>query len=198
MRRAAFALLLCSVLAVSAPAAASVTIFDATLTGAQVNPATPSSATGSATVTVNDVLDTVTVNMTFSGLSALATASHIHCCAPPGTNAIAAIPMAGFPSATSGTYSATFDLTNPASWNTAFVTAHGGTTTSAFSYLLSGMLAGDSYINIHDSTYPGGEISGQLAAVPEPSTWALMFIGFGVMGASLRFGRRMPKVEVKT
>ncbi len=26
--------------------------------------------------------------------------------------------------------------------------------------------------------------------VPEPATWAMMLIGFGMMGASLRYGRR--------
>lgn len=196
MKRAALAFICCALTA-PAPAAASITIFDATLTGAQVNPATPSSASGSATVTVNDVLDTVSVNLVFAGLAVPATASHIHCCAPPGTNAAVAIPMTGFPSATSGSYSATFDLTNPTSWNAAFVTAHGGTTGTAFSYLLNGMLAGDSYINIHDSTYPGGEISGQLAAVPEPATWVLLLIGFGAIGTSLHVARRRLEIDAK-
>ena len=35
-------------------------------------------------------------------------------------------------------------------------------------------VAGQAYANIHDATYPGGEIEGQLATVPEPGTAALV------------------------
>jgi hypothetical protein len=159
-----------------------------------VNPPTASTATGSAIVTIDDVLQTLSVDMVFSGLTAPATASHIHCCAPPGSTAMVATQtptFAGFPVAISGAYSHTFDMTLSTSWNPAFITAHGGTTTSAFSDLLAGMLAGNSYINLHNSVYPGGEISGQLRAVPEPATWMTMLFGFGAIGASLRSrGRR--------
>ena len=197
MKRPAFALVVISALMLSAPAAATVTIFTATLNGSQVNPPTASTATGSATVTIDDVLQTLSVDMIFSGLTAPASASHIHCCAPPGTNALVATQtptFVGFPAAISGTYSHTFDMTDPTSWNAAFITAHGGTTTSAFGDLLAGMLAGNSYINIHDSVYPGGEISGQLRAVPEPATWAMMLVGFGAIGMTMRRRRILLQV----
>ena len=29
-----------------------------------------------------------------------------------------------------------------------------------------------------------------VAAVPEPATWAMMLVGFGMMGASMRYRRR--------
>lgn len=32
-----------------------------------------------------------------------------------------------------------------------------------------------------------------VAAVPEPATWAMMFVGFGMMGASMRYRRRFNK-----
>src|SRR5690348_14089795 len=114
MKRPAFALVVISALMLSAPAAATVTIFTATLNGSQVNPPTASTATGSATVTIDDVLQTLSVDMIFSGLTAPASASHIHCCAPPGTNALVATQtptFVGFPAAISGTYSHTFDMT---------------------------------------------------------------------------------------
>lgn len=194
MKIPSFALVALSALALHSPATATVTVFTATLNGSQVNPPTASTATGSATVTIDDVLQTLSVDMVFSGLTAPATASHIHCCAPPGSNALVATQtptFVGFPAATSGTYNHSFDMTDPTSWNAAFITAHGGTTTSAFSDLLAGMLAGNSYINIHDSVYPGGEISGQLSAVPELATWMMMILGFGAIGATLRLrGRR--------
>jgi hypothetical protein len=36
--------------------------------------------------------------------------------------------------------------------------------------------------------------TGTVAAVPEPTTWAMMLVGFGLMGASMRYRRRSPKV----
>jgi hypothetical protein len=199
MKQTALALLFGSALAASAPAAATVTVFTATLNGSQVNPPTASTATGSATVTVDDVLQTLSVSLLFSGLAAPATASHIHCCAPPGTNALVATQtptFVGFPATTSGNYDHTFDMTDVASWNSAFITAHGGSTTSAFADLLAGMLAGNSYINIHDSIYPAGEISGQLHQLPEPATWLMMLFGFAGVGLSLRVQRTGRKLGV--
>jgi hypothetical protein len=35
-----------------------------------------------------------------------------------------------------------------------------------------------------------GAVSGVVAAVPEPGTWAMMFVGFGMMGAAMRYRRR--------
>ena len=53
-------------------------------------------------------------------------------------------------------------MTAPASYNPAFVTAHGGTAASAAAALLAGLEAGQAYLNIHTTTHPGGEIRGFL------------------------------------
>jgi hypothetical protein len=59
----------------------------------------------------------------------------------------------------------------------------GADTTSTFSDLEEGhLLAGRSYINLHTNTYPSGEIRGQIAAVPEPETYALLLAGLGLVG----------------
>lgn len=43
------------------------------------------------------------------------------------------------------------------------------------------------YFNLHTGAFPGGEIRGQIVAVPEPETWALMGAGLLlVAGARLR------------
>jgi hypothetical protein len=167
--------------------------FTATLSGANEVPPVASPGTGSAIVTFDFNANTMRVQVTFSGLTSGDTASHIHCCAPPGVNAGVATTLptfTGFPSGvTFGTYDHTFDMSQGSSYNPAFVTAHGGTATSAELALYDGMLAGDSYLNIHTTNFGGGEIRGFLVAqIPEPATLALF--GFGVLGLGFTARRR--------
>jgi CHRD domain/PEP-CTERM motif len=140
------------------------------------SPPTGSPGTGLASITVDSVLNTMLVNVTFSGLTSGVTASHIHCCVPQGGNAGVATTtptFTGFPSGvTSGTYNHLFDLTQASSWNPAFITANGGTTASAEAVLLAGLASNQTYLNIHTTNFPGGEIRGSLVA-PEPGTFLL-------------------------
>lgn len=162
----------------------------ATLTGSQEVPANGSTAVGSITVTLDLGANLLTVSETFSGLvGGPAAAAHIHCCGPAGINEPVAVPFTGFPNATSGTYTSTFDLTNPVTYNPAFLTANGGTAAGAEAALIAGLEAGNAYANIHDATYPGGEIRGQLHVVPEPSS--LLFMGSGVAGLLGMFRRKL-------
>lgn len=168
------------------PAMAATITFDATLSGANEVPSNSSTATGSALVSLTVV--SLTVNESFSGLIGPATAAHIHCCAPLGTNAQVAIPFALFPAATSGTFGNTFDLTNPLTYTSTFITNNGGSVTSAEAALIFGLDAGDAYVNIHDAAFPGGEIRGQLAPVsaPEPAVLPLLILGLGAIGVVRR------------
>ena len=52
---------------------------------------------------------------------------------------------------------------------------------------------GDIYVDMHTELHPLGEIRGQLgvAAVPEPSTWAMMLLGF--LGVGFMAYRRRNK-----
>jgi hypothetical protein len=83
---------------------------------------------------------------------------------------------------TSGIYnSAIFDTLSTATWNPAFITASGGTAAGAEAALAAGLAAGTSYLNIHTSQFPTGEIRGFLTAstggqVPEPADLALFAI----------------------
>src|SRR4029078_11619966 len=73
--------------------------FTTTLTGDQEVPPNNSTAMGSATEVLNPdpAQATVTVNVTFRGLSADATAAHIHGPAMPGVTAPVIIPLTNFP-----------------------------------------------------------------------------------------------------
>jgi CHRD domain/PEP-CTERM motif len=61
-----------------------------------------------------------------------------------------------------------------------------GTVAGAEAVLVAAVLAGETYINIHTQQFPGGEIRGFLGAVPEPSTWAMMLLGFAGLGFAFR------------
>jgi hypothetical protein len=173
---------------------ATIITFHASLSGPAESPPNASPGTGFTTVTLNTLANTLEVAVSFSGLLGTTTASHIHCCtAVPftGTAMVATTTptFPGFPlGVTSGTYDATLDLTMASSYNPAFVTANGGSVSTAEATLIAAMLADQTYLNIHTTVVPGGEIRGFLVT-PEPSSMVLL-------GASLLshlfFRRRKP------
>lgn len=187
-----WALAAASFWALSAPVAAHPLDFTATLSGAAEVPANASPAVGTALVTFDDDSFTMRVQATFSGLLGNVTAAHIHCCtATAGAgNAGVATPtptFPGFPSGvTSGSYDRSFDLSQAASWNAAYINANGGTVASAFSAFASGLNSGRAYFNVHTTAFGGGEIRGTLQAVPEPSSYGLMLGGLAVAGWAVR------------
>lgn len=177
--------------------AAQATTYFTTLSGPGESPANTSPGTGTALVTINQTTNIMDVEVTFSGLVAPTTASHIHCCTavPFTSTAIVATEVPFFDSfpigVTSGSYTHLFNLLDLASYNPAFVTASGGTAAGAEAALVAGLNAGKAYLNIHTTSFPGGEIRGFLTAIPEPGTWLLTIVGFAVVGAGLR-RRRAP------
>ena len=169
------------------PAFASPITYSAILSGANEVPPTASSGTGSINLSLDGNL--LTILLTYSGLTNPASAGHIHCCAPPGVNAIVAVPFVGLPATTSGTYNNTVDLSLLASYNSAFVTANGGTAGTAEAAFITGLNTGQTYANLHNATFPGGEIRGLVAVTPEPGT--LVLLGTGVAGLAATVRRRI-------
>jgi hypothetical protein len=122
------------------------TAYRAVLIGVNEVPANGATGIGFGTVSLSADQSTITVDEQFSGLSANATASHIHGPAGPGTNAAVLFPFTGVPTAKSGQIpQQTFAITP-----------------TQLGYLQNGLL----YMNVHDATFPGGEIRGQLLLVP--------------------------------
>jgi hypothetical protein len=114
------------------------------LTGYHETPPNASTATGLGMVTLSADQTMIKVDLSFSGLVAPATAAHIHGPAGPGVPAGVLFPLAGVPASTSGSIPEQTFAVTPAQ--------------------VVQLLAGQWYINVHDATFPGGEIRGQILA----------------------------------
>jgi hypothetical protein len=108
--------------------------------GAEEVPANGSPATSTVMVTLNQATGEVSVSGTFSGLTSMVTAAHIHGPAAPGMNAAIIVPL---------------DVTGTTSGNVS------GTATMSAANMMN-LLNGMTYVNIHSAMYPQGEIRAQI------------------------------------
>jgi hypothetical protein len=150
LRAPALSLVLATVvsLALSFAPALAVT-HEAHLDGLQEVPPVATPATGYAKITVDTQANTMRVVLTFQDLIGSQTAAHLHGPAAPGINAGV---LVGFPL---GNFDQTFPITD-------VIEGH--------------ILAGLTYVNVHSTFRPGGEIRGQVGPQPptavEETSWA--------------------------
>jgi hypothetical protein len=178
-------------LVAAVPAQAVQIIYLAQLSGAAEIPAVTTNGYGNAILTIDTVLNTMRVQIAFANLTGNTTVTHIHCCIaqPANTSPATTTPsFVGFPTGvTSGFYDSTINMSLASSYSAGFLAANGGNTATAFNSLITGLNNGQAYVNVHSSFAPSGEIRGTpVALVPEPATWGMMMLGFGVLGASMR------------
>ena len=154
--------------------------YQAFMSGPAESPTNASPGTGYGTVDVDTTTHMWHLHATFSGLTGTTTASHIHSPTPAPFTSTAGVAtttpsFALFPlGVSSGTYDNTLDMTQSSSYNPAYVSANGGTTTSAELALASQIAIGEAYWNIHSTTFGGGEIRGFLIPIPEPACAAVL------------------------
>ncbi len=156
------------------------TIFTAEMIGLNEVPPNASNATGFGTVTVDG--NTLTVQIDWENLEGgLPGAAHIHCCTAPGTNVNVAVGFPDFPMLNSGSYFRLFDLLDPNIYTASFLNDFGGgTAAGAQAALIAGLEDHMAYTNIHNETYQGGEIRGNLSEVPEPTSMVLLASGLAL------------------
>jgi hypothetical protein len=165
--------------------------------GTVLGPEAPT-ATGSGTATVlfDTTSNILNISTTWAGLSGTTSIAHIHCCiAPPGTVGVAVTPgtLPGFPvGVQAGSYdSPDLDLLDTTTYTANFLNNFGGgTAAGARDALLAGMTNRTAYLNIHTSTFPGGEIRGFLQPVPEPATFAIAGLALTAFISLRRYSSR--------
>jgi hypothetical protein len=150
------------------PAHAAPIVYTAPLSGAAESPPNNSPGTGSTRVTLDVAAHTLRIQVSFGDLLGPTTAAHIHACtATPGVGTAGVATQVptfnDFPlGVTTGTYDRTFNTLDAATYNPSFVTANGGTPATAEARLAECLGAGRAYMNVHSSSFPGGEIRGFL------------------------------------
>jgi Cu/Zn superoxide dismutase len=113
--------------------------FHADMTTAQEVPPTAGTGTGKATFTLDPATKELKWTVTYSGLSADATAAHIHGPAAPGANAGVAVNLA--PSGVKSPLEGSATLTDAQ---------------------IADLTSGKDYVNVHTVQNKGGEIRGQI------------------------------------
>jgi hypothetical protein len=150
----------------AAPAQATVWTLTASLDGLQEVPPVATPGTGSFLATYDDATNAMSWSLDWSGLIGTTTVAHIHGPAAVGINAGVIIGLPITPGVTAG--------------------ANAGVLVFPEAQEAS-LLSGLTYVNVHTTFRPGGEIRGQLAAeLPEPGMLGMLGLGLAALGFARR------------
>lgn len=153
----------------SIPATATTYNLFASIDSGQEVPANNSLATGTGVMTYDDITNNLNWDISWSGLSGIATSMHFHGAASPTTNAGVQVNIGAISGLSSHSIGSTTISVNQG----------------------NDLLDGLWYINIHTARYGGGEIRGQVVqveAVPIPA--AIWLFGSGLLGLTGMAARR--------
>lgn len=204
----------------SVPAQAATVTLHGNLDAAQVvdidgNPASNSTATGEITITMDTVLQTITADLVWRGLSGVSRRSHIHD-APVGVNRL--VPpndrffheiiwddpvsvVGGFVECTPGAVDpvtgdplppdiqcapASGELHNTLDLSDgSYFDPTGEFGFTDFDALLQALVTNGIFVDMHTERFPGGEIRGQLINQDLPEPATLALLGLGLLGTAL-------------
>jgi hypothetical protein len=174
-------------------AKAAILTFEATLSGPQEVDPNNSPGTGTSAVTIDTDTHIMNVVIEFQDLLFPTVAAHIHCCTsdpnipvPPATQTPSFIV---FPlNVTEGDYNRSFNLLDASTYNLVFLNnlTNVGNPDIAEDTLIARLQAGQAYVNIHTTEFPGGEIRGFYQQVPNttpvPEPASLVLFGTALLG----------------
>jgi hypothetical protein len=140
--------------------------FSISLDGAQETPPVATPATGTGSLFLDDTTGNWTASGTFQNLLGTSSNAHIHGPAAVGAGPAGVVVGLSFTSGvTSGTWSGAGTFTAPQ---------------------MADLLNELYYVNIHSTSFTGGEIRGQILIVPEPGTAVLVALGVGWLAVRRR------------
>lgn len=161
-------LLVLGLATVGVSANAAIFTYTAALNGFQEVPSVQTQAVGVIVLTVDDVAQTFSGTGDIWFLQNNPTMFHIHV-APFGSNGPVRLNIGpGAISAPAGPFSQR---------SVNFTLGTGALVGTTFAALKSNLDNNQGYFNIHTDPFPGGEIRGQIAPVPEPGTLAALGLG---------------------
>jgi CHRD domain/PEP-CTERM motif len=187
-----------ALIAATAPAYAATT-FTSRLSGLSEIPTPNNSAgTGVATAAFFNANNSIRLTGSFQNLTGLSLFGHLHCCSTASATGAQAIDFSENPGfqlgVNTGSFDITYDLLDPTTYTAAFLAAGGGTAIGARDRLLNNLNNNLGYFNIHSTVFRAGELRGQLAGIPEPASWGMMIVGFGLAGGAMR--RRRQSIRI--
>jgi hypothetical protein len=176
--RVARSLLFAVLIALPLAAQAAIHVFLASLDAAQEvqTPPVDSPGVGSTILAFDDLTNSFDLTLGGVGLTTQIVAAHFHR-APFGMNG-PIVKDLGVP--------ASFAQDDGYAFHAIYLNAAAG------GLLLTDLLAGNIYVNVHTQRFPDGEVRGQLGQlvpIPEPGTWALLAGGLLLL-ATFRLNRR--------